>query len=398
MTVKNLLVREIFDSRGEPTVEVCIVDGSGEEFFGQVPSGKSRGEREVFVLPPKAAKKAGELLNKKLRGKRFISITKFDRFLLKLDGTSDKKKFGGNVMLGASIAFTRGLAFEHKKEPWQILQKEFFPGKNIKRVPFIFSNVINGGVHANNDLDIQEYMIVVRIGRPVEKSVETLVGFYKKLGDFLGKRYKMKNLPIGDEGGYSLDFKNNFEPIHILGELIKKFRLRKDFQIGLDAAASGFYKGGWYMFAGARLSREELLKTYERYFRQAPMLVSVEDPFDENDGGGFAELLAAEKKKLIVGDDLTVTNPAAISAAGRGKLISGVIIKPNQIGTVSEACAAMKAAHKLGIKCIVSHRSGETADNFIIHLARAGGAYGVKIGAPVKERMSKFDELIRIYS
>ena len=393
MRVADVAVRETFDSRGESTIEVSIQDGNGAISSAQIPSGKSRGGKEAVVLPYARARIAGKVIRHAVSGKRYASIREFDRALLRLDSTPRKQKLGGNVMLGVSVAFARGLAAAANKEIWRILEQEFFSKKARVALPVVFSNVINGGAHASNNLDIQEYLVLVRMRKPLAASVKTIIRFYEALGGTLKRKYRMTQLPVGDEDGYSLDFKNNFEPLDILSALIRRLHLQKDFSLGLDAAASNFYRSSRYRFERARLTTDGLLNVYRKYFRDAKLLFSLEDPFEEEDHAGFLKVSAAFPEKLIVGDDLTVTDHERIAHYAQGC----VIIKPNQVGTVSGTCQAIRAAQTHKVACIISHRSGETGDNFIIHLARASRAYGVKIGAPVNERVPKFDELIRIY-
>lgn len=397
MKVKSLTAREIFDSRGEATIEVELKDGKNNIFRAEVPSGKSRGSKEAAVLPLAKIRRSEKTLAKTIAKRDFNSVQQFDSFLIAADNTLNKSKLGGNFMVGASIAFTRALSSERKQEVWQILRKEFFGREGGYSRPFLFSNLINGGMHADNDLDIQEYMVIVSNSYSPNDGVAKLIKFYKALGLFLKKEYKTSTLPIGDEGGYSINFKNNFEPISVLGRMIKHQGLSRGFSIALDAAASDFYKNGKYIFDGKRISSDKLNDLYLRYFKTAKNLLSVEDPFQEQDYYGFGLLKSELRHKLIVGDDLTVTNPYMITESARGGLVNAVIIKPNQIGTVSEACKAINAAHANGLKCIVSHRSGETEDTFIIHLAKAAEAFGLKIGSPVRERMIKFNEFMRIY-
>jgi enolase len=315
-----------------------------------------------------------------------------------LDGSENKEKLGGNLMLGVSVAFARALAAKENKDLWQILKEEYWAGIVSDKKPLIFSNLINGGAHAGNNLDIQEYMIVADPGDDDYGSViKTLIDFYKKLGDFLKIKYKLEKLVIGDEGGYAVNFENNFEPIRIMEEMVVSSGLKDIFSLALDVAASNFYKAGKYNFGGSEISSAKLNQNLLDYLVHSNLLKSIEDPFGENDFDGFREFNSKCPDKWVVGDDLTVTNPVLIEKFAREKLISGVIIKPNQIGTLTEACQAMRTAQENGLKTIVSHRSGETEDNFIIHLAKAAGADGVKIGAPVRERITKFDELIKLY-
>lgn len=405
MKIKNIILRQIFDSRGEETIEIDLATAESDSFWAQIPSGKSRGKNEAAVLSFAGAKKSLKTAAKNLIGRDFNSIKELDDFLISLDGAENKSNLGGNLMLGISIAFSRALAFENSIDLWKLLNIEFFNGDFLtnleQKKPLIFSNVINGGAHANDNLDIQEYMVVTGNNDSLADSVKKLVHFYKELGKFLKEKSigsLFGKLPIGDEGGYSLNFKNNAEPLEIMEELIKKMKLGKEFVLGIDAAASNFYRKGKYIFDRKSLNSDGLNEIYKGYLKIFKNLYSIEDPFAEEDFDGFKKLSAeAGENKIVVGDDLTVTNPKLIDKFAKEDLINCVIIKPNQIGTVSESCEAMKAARKNKIGAIVSHRSGETNDNFIIHLAKAGNADGVKLGAPIRERIYKFNELMRIY-
>jgi len=398
MKIKDATLREIFDSRGEPTIGVCLANPQGREFCAQVPSGKSRGKCEAAVFPPG---KCTRILNK-IRGvikkKNFGSVSAFDRFLIALDGTPDKSRLGGNLMLGLSMAFARAFAERKHGELWQFLNKEFFRPEDTRRKPLIFSNLINGGLHAKNNLDFQEYLVIAETVGSYEKTVEDLIRLYENLGAFLAKRVRGGLMPIGDEGGYAVNFRDNFEPLRVLEFLISKMKL-KNFHLGIDVAASSFYKSSDYRLGREKIRTDDLVALYARRFFAADNFLSIEDPFAESDIYGFKSLTekARSLSKWVVGDDLTVTNPALIESAAESQEINAVIIKPNQIGTVTETCEAIRTAKEHKLKVIVSHRSGEVEDNFIIHLARACGADGLKIGAPARERIAKFNELLRIY-
>lgn len=397
MKLEDVNLKQIPDSRGEATIEVGIKTGGGE-FSASVPSGKSRGSGEAAVLPPADAERALQSIKEKIIGRNFINIKEFDGFLIALDGTPNKSRLGGNLMLGLSLAFARALGAERGLELWQILKEEFFTTAVPAELPRIFSNFIEGGVHAGSNLNIQEFMIVAETKENAADACRKLSEFYQLVGQAIKERFGLANLKFGDESGYSVDFPNNFEPIKLLQEEIEKNNFAGEFSLGIDAAASSFYEAGRYNFEGKKLTSAELEGVYADYFRNSPLFYSVEDPFYEKDEAAFSGFFAAwGKGKLIIGDDLTVTDPKLI-AASAGKAINGVIIKPNQIGTVSETCAAMNAAHENSLKCIVSHRSGETADSFLVHFAKAGGAYGVKIGAPAGSRLPKFREFVRLYS
>lgn len=399
MRLKDILLKPIADSRGNPTIEVGLVSGEGGSFFAQIPSGKSVGEREAIALPiDKAREVLDNILKKELIGRDFNSIKDLDVFLLQLDPTSKKERLGGNMMLGLSLTFARALAEKKGMEFWEVLRAEFFPSETGKILPRIFSNLINGGAHAENNLDFQEFLVVVDPKNSIAAGVEKLKGFYGKLGDWFREESGLTNIPLGDEGGYAPNFKDNFEPFRILGERIEAEKLAAEFALGLDAAASELWNEGKYRFENQHLSSDELKQVYLNFFHRAPLLYSLEDPFDENDGQGFGNLMAQAPGKLIIGDDLTTTRPEMIQSCAIHKFINGVIVKANQIGTLKETCEAVRAAKENEVAVIVSHRSGETPDNFLIHLARAANAYGVKIGAPYGGRLAKFGELVRIFS
>ena len=399
MTIKDVFIREIIDYRGDKTIEVTVAGDGDLSASTQIPSGKSRGRNEAAVFSPSEAEEiAQRMIKPNLAGRKFESIGELDSLLISLDGTLRKETLGGNLTLGISLSFARLIGKERKWELWRVLSDEFFGGEAGGEKPLIFSNLINGGVHAKNNLNIQEYMAVVKTPASFGASIARLKDFYAALGKYLKDEFKTGELALGDEGGYSLKFKDNFEPIACLAKMIKKEKLAGSFSIALDAAASEFYSEHRYGFGGSELTMGELLEIYRTYLGSEPLLVSIEDPFAETDMLGFKRLMSSVgNRALVVGDDLTTTDPANIEKAAREKLISGVIIKPNQIGTVTETCEAIKTAKINGMKTIISHRSGETEDPFLIHFAKAGGAYGVKIGAPVPSRLSKYRELERIY-
>lgn len=396
MKIRDITARKIFDSRGEPTIEVALNAGN-RWFSASVPSGKSRGSREAAVFSFSEVVRALARIRRVILKKDFSSIRALDNALIRLDGTKNKSRLGGNLMLGISVAFARASAAAENKEVWQILWKEFFPGNAKTKTPLIFANVINGGAHADNNLDIQEYMVVAKAGASICTRVESIIDFYNRLGAVLKKKNSGCQVPVGDEGGYSLDFKSNFEPIAILENLIRSRDLTSILALALDAAATGFYARGLYALGGKKLTSARLAGEYVSYFRRSKLLFSIEDPFAERDAAGFSLLRKKMPRVWVVGDDLTVTNSSRIRTYAERGAINAVIIKPNQIGTVSEACDAILAARQYGLKTIISHRSGETEDTFIIHLAKASMADGVKIGAPARERIVKYNELLRLY-
>jgi enolase len=401
MKIKEVILTKIFDSRGEPTLEAAIATISGIVGKAQVPSGKSRGTGEASVVSYDHAARALRGILPKIRRANFSSPMAFDKFLLACDGTADKHRLGGNLMLGLSLAFVRAMAGEKKKELWEVIEEFYFSERSSasrEHRPMIFSNLINGGVHAATDLSIQEYIAVAKpAGTPAE-TVENVIALYREVGGMLQRRTGLKRLTLGDEGGYAVDFPDNAAPLEVIAASIKKLRLDKTFSLAIDAAASEFFKKGKYDFEGKRLSAPELAEIYASYVRRVPSLMSVEDPCAETDAKGFAIVHARLGEPWIIGDDLTVTNAARVARYLDDGCITGVIIKPNQIGTLSETCAAIAAAQKRGARVIISHRSGETGDTAIIHIAKACAADAVKIGAPARERMLKFNEYIRIFS
>lgn len=401
MKIRHIHTRTVFDSRANATVEACITNDEGRVFTGIVPAGKSTGSNEAFIMPPAQAEEVvRERVASALEGREIESIREMDAILREKDGTVRKEMIGGNIMLGLSYAAARALAFDDKKELWQRIEDEFFPERTHGEVgsPYIFSNLVNGGAHAANNLSIQEYMVIVDTAkRGMQTSIEDLIALYRMLGEALRARLNSRRIAIGDESGYSLDFETNLEPIQLLESLITETGRADNYRIGLDVAASGFWSGEGYAIDGRIMSGDELLALYSSYASQSHLLSSIEDPFEEADSDHFVRLHKELPDVLVVGDDLTTTDPHAIKQFAEAGAISGVIIKPNQIGTVTETCEAIKMAHTKDVRTIVSHRSGETEDNGIMHIARAAGVYGVKIGAPLRERVFKFNELIRVY-
>jgi len=401
MRVKNIICTKIFDSRGEPTLEVSIVTNSGIIGVAQVPSGKSRGTGEASVVKFDHAARSAKGMLVTLRRMNFASPNSFDNFLIARDGTSDKRRIGGNLMLGLSLAFARAMAEEKKQELWELIEEHYFSERhaaprNVR--PMIFSNLINGGAHAATNLDIQEYIAVAKSAGTPTEMVARIISLYREVGDALRRRTGFDKLPLGDEGGYAVDFEDNMAPLETITRSIKKLHLDNIFSLAIDAAASEFFKKGKYDFEGKKMSSPEIAQVYASYVRHFPLLMSVEDPCDESDAKGFGTVHSLLKNTWIIGDDLTVTNAGRVARYLDDGCITGVIIKPNQIGTLSETCAAIAVAQKRGARVIISHRSGETGDMAIIHIAKACSADAVKIGAPARERLLKFNEYIRIFS
>lgn len=399
MRIKDISCVKVFDSRGEPTLNVSVKIDSGFVGIAEVPSGKSRGKDEASVVIFSKAQKNIKQLKFSFRGKNFSSIKSFDEFLIDFDGTKDKHILGGNLMIGLSLAMAKAVANSEKKELWEIIRNVYFKNqKNVVRRPMIFSNLINGGVHAQTDLSIQEYIAVAYPLDNPSEMVSRIISVYREVGNIIQNNTGLKRLTIGDEGGYAIDFKNNKIPLEIINQAIKKLNFKKYFALAIDAAASEFFKNGKYNFEGTEKTRNEILNIYSSYVRDIPSLISIEDPLDEEDYLGFGEACLKLPKIWIIGDDLTTTSSQKIDFCIKNKYITGAIIKPNQIGTLFETCEAIKAVKKYNGKVIISHRSGETMDTSIVHIAKASMADALKIGAPARERLIKFNEYIRLFS
>lgn len=391
MRIQEVRAREILDSRGEPTLEVTMITTSHQASFS-VPSGKSTGAREAKVIRSADGSMRAPLasiisLHHKLVGQHLGNQAEFDHFLTSLDATSDKHELGGNTLLALSGAYLRLSAAATNQPLWRYIAD----WAGIKPAyPRIYANVVNGGKHAPG-LDIQEFMVVPPAETPMV-AIRKIREIYHALGDKLVSSYGAASRLVGDEGGYAPTGATHGEIWQILNGLSAEVGC----QLACDAAATSFLEGDHYRFENQELSRSDLAAVYQGWDAQYDLL-SVEDPFGEDDTTGFELLKTQEHKFFVVGDDLTTTQASAVKQYGEAGLIGGVIIKPNQIGTFSEAMAAIQAAKALDIKVIISHRSGETLDDTIADLAVGVGAFGIKIGAPARgERITKYNRLMHI--
>ena len=379
--------REIKDSRGEPTIEVTLSTGA-RVARAAVPSGKSAGSHEAVKLPVDEALKIMDTIVAPAIVSQLPRQKNIDEILLQLDGTADKSKLGGNVMIGVSVAAARLGALEKGIPLWRSISEE---NNTQPSFPALFMNLINGGVHADFRLPFQEYMAVMTDPNP-RRAYEAGVAIFAKLGEAIKTKYG--TVPMGDEGGYSPLIARMKEPFELLNQVCAG--QPKTF-LAIDAAASEFCKDGTYNLLGLNYTGEKLFELYKNLVAQFP-LKSIEDPFFEDEAESFKKLTdELGQKILIVGDDLTVTNPKRIENFIKNQTANTVIIKPNQIGTLTETYEAVKLAHQAGWKCIVSHRSGDTNDNFIADLAVGLEIYGLKAGSPLRpERKAKYDRLIEI--
>jgi len=318
----------------------------------------------------------------------FPGVFEFDNLLKKLDNTSDKSNLGGNLILVLSIGFVKLLAKSKNLETYQLIGE--LVGERPARFPYLYFNLIGGGLHAVNSLPFQEYILVSQFTSP-SKGLEYAKIIVEKIKEDISRNFG--EIRLGDEGTFSVASRDPELGLEILNRNLDD----QGVSLALDVAASSFYKNGEYQIGEKVLNSEQMLELYMGLSKKYPLL-SIEDPFSEDDGEGFVQFYKMFNNKLwIVGDDLTVTNKSLIQKAVDGKQITAVIIKPNQIGSVSETLDAVKLARENGLKIIVSHRSGETNDNFIADLAFGVGAEGLKSGAPTQpQRLAKYDRLVEI--
>jgi len=350
----------------------------------------------------KAIENVENIIAPALLGQDVADQRTIDKIMLKLDGTNNKDKLGGNAMIGVSVACAKAAAKIKRIEVFEYLRTlaEIFPrseqrGKPSRQFPRLFMNLLEGGKHTSNILAFQEFLVVpdtnnipeaVHIGIKIQDSLREMI--LEKLGE--------ESIILGDEGGFALKTSDIRAPLVFLTEAIKKNNLEKKVKLALDVAASSFYEKGNYKIAGKNVSKEELMGLYESLTAEFDIF-SIEDPFHEEDFESFAELKKKNSDLLIVGDDLTVSNSKLLKKAIEKESINAMIIKPNQIGTLTETLETMKLARENDIELIVSHRGEETDDDFIADLAFAFGCFGLKAGSPQKpERMVKYKRLIEI--
>ncbi len=397
----------MLDSRGNPTVEV-------EAWFNHirataiVPSGASTGKYEALELRDgkkdyggKSVLKAVDHVNttiaKRLVGMEFLDQKAIDEFLISLDGTKNKGKLGANAILGVSMAVARLAAKVRHEELYVYLGELAGTGKKNFRMPIPFANIINGGKHAGSSLKIQEFMIAPVGARTFAQAAQMCAETYHVLKGLVEEKYGKSATNVGDEGGFAPQLSTPEEALELITAAIKKAGYRGRIKIAIDAAASEFYANGLYTL-DRPYTPQELVEYWVRLLKQYP-IISLEDPFDQDDVDSFARLtaIAGKMKVIIIGDDLLVSNPERIQAAIDKRLCTGLLLKVNQIGTVTEAISAAKLAQLAGWIVMVSHRSGETEDTFIADLAVALGCGKIKIGAPCRtDRVCKYNRLLRI--
>ena len=410
-TIKKIHARQILDSRGNPTVEVDVTTDRGFVGRASVPSGASTGSREALELRDgdkthymgkgvlTAVKNVNELIAPKLIGKSVFDQRAIDTLMLEIDGTENKAKLGANAILGVSMAVCRAGALEKGKPLYQYLFEDLkVPNPVGKlRLPTPLMNIINGGAHASNNLDIQEFMIVPHMKKSFSENFRAGVEVFHNLKKVLSDKGYSTN--VGDEGGFAPDLKSHDEAIECILTAIQKagYKPGVDISLSLDCAASEFYKDGKYEMQGKTYSSDDMIPYYEHMTKIAP-IYSIEDGFDESDQKGFINFQAKLGSKLVnVGDDLFVTNAKILKRGIDNKEANAILVKVNQIGSLSETFDTLKLAYDNGFKAIISHRSGETADAFIADLAVASGSGHIKTGSASRsDRMEKYNQLLRI--
>ncbi len=401
--IQKIHAREILDSRGNPTIEVDLFTQKG---FGRasVPSGASTGTNEALELrdadPNRyegkgvltAVKNVNTIIQKELLGLDVRNQREIDELMIELDETDNKSSMGANSILGVSMAVAKAAA-----DSLNIPLYRYLGGANAFTLPIPIMNVLNGGKHAGNELAIQEFMIQPKGAETFYEALQIGVEIYHVLGKSLGKKYGRSSINVGYEGGYAPKMSESTEALDSLVQAIEESGYTEsEVTIGIDAAASEFYEGGFYTIDGKKLTAQELLDYYVELVNSYPIL-SIEDPFFEESFEDFAALTNELWDTIIVGDDIFVTNIERLSKGVDMGAANALLLKINQIGTLSESFDAASMASRNGYTVVVSHRSAETEDTTISDIAVAIGAEMIKTGAPARgERTAKYNQLLRI--
>lgn len=409
--IKSVIAREIIDSRGNPTVEVCLQLQNKIMVKASVPSGASTGSHEALELRDgdtkryggkgvlKAVANVNKIIAPKLIGKAVRDQVVLDKLMLDLDGTSNKSRLGANAILGVSMAIARAAAMDARKPLYRYLHDRFWSKDKAWRFPVPMVNVINGGAHAGWSIDLQECMIL-----PQQKNIKEAIRCAAEIFQVLKKLIADLNQPttVGDEGGYAPRLRSNREAFDLLAKAvtISGYRLGTDVVFGTDAAASEFYRDGKYQLKADRAKRNsrEMITMWSDWIKRYP-LQTIEDGLAEDDWTGWAQLTASLGGQVtLVGDDLFVTNTERLKLGIEQRVANAILIKLNQIGTVTETIDCIKLAQKNGYRVAISHRSGETPDDFIADLAVASGAQFIKTGSMSRgERLAKYNRLMEIW-
>ena len=404
--IEAVYAREILDSRGNPTLEVDVLLDDGSKGRAAVPSGASTGVHEAVELRDgdknrymgkgviKAIDNVNDVIAEALIGLDPVRQVEIDEMLIRLDGTTSKGKLGANAILGVSMAVAKAAA-----ESLDMSLYQYLGGINAKEMPVPMMNILNGGAHADNNVDIQEFMAMPVGAESFSEALRMNVEIYHNLKAVL--HAKGLSTAVGDEGGFAPNLASNEEAIQVIVEAIKKagYKPGEEVMIALDTAASEIYKGGKYHLIGEGVTKTaaQMVAWYEELCKKYP-IISIEDGLAEDDWKGW-ELLTKKlgDKIQLVGDDLFVTNVERLEKGIKSGVANSILIKVNQIGTLTEAFSTMEMAKRAGYTCVISHRSGETEDTTIADIAVAVNAGQIKTGAPARtERVAKYNQLLRI--
>jgi len=401
--IKKIIAREVYDSRGNPTVEVELTTKDGT-FRSIVPSGASTGIHEALELRDKkgsvkpAIDNINKIISKKLKNKDTRKQEELDNLMIELDGTDNKSKLGANAILACSMAICKAGAASKKLPLYKHISK-LAKNKTFK-MPIPSFNVINGGKHAGNKLAMQEFMIQPIKAKSFREAMQMGTEVYHELKTLIKNKYGQSSINVGDEGGFAPDLESGDEALKLLNKAINNCKYKNKIKIAMDVAASEFKEKNMYNlnFKGKTpnlKTKKEMIKLYQKYIKKYNV-ISIEDPFDQDDFDTHHEF--TEKVKIqVVGDDLLVTNPLRIEIAHFYTACNALLLKINQIGSISEAIKAANLAKSYNWNIMVSHRSGETEDTFIADLAVGINAEQIKSGAPCRsERISKYNQLLRI--
>lgn len=404
--IKKIAAREILDSRGNPTVEVDVVLDNGVLGRAAVPSGASTGSKEAVELRDgdkarylgkgvlKAVNNVNEIIAPRIIGKDPREQKSIDFFMIDLDGTENKAKLGANAILGVSIAVAKAAAQDAGTPAFMYLG-----GEDARRLPIPFFNILNGGKHADNNVDIQEFMIAPIGAKSFREALRMGAETYHNLKAVL--KSKGLNTAVGDEGGFAPNLSSNEEAVKVIISAIEKagYSPAQDISIVLDPAASEFYQNGRYILKtdNSRLSSQEMVEYYANLISKYP-IISIEDALAEDDWDGWQILTEKLGEKIqLTGDDIFVTNPRILAQGIKRGIANSILIKLNQIGTLTETLETVETAKRSGYTCVFSHRSGETEDSFLADITVAANAGQLKTGAPARsERLAKYNQLLRI--
>ena len=406
--IKEVKAREILDSRGNPTIEVDVILSSGVMGRAAVPSGASTGEHEAVELRDKdekrykgkgvlqAVENIRSIITPELINKEVTDQVNIDQMMINLDGTENKSKLGANAILGVSLACAKAAAKSLCLPLYQ-----YIGGVNAKELPVPMMNIINGGQHADNNVDIQEFMIVPLGAKNFKESIRMGVEIFHALKGVL--KAKNFNTAVGDEGGFAPNLSSNEEALQVIMAAIEKsgYKAGKEVCIALDPAASEFYKNGKYVLEGEKKNKEkdsnEMIEFYSSLVGKYP-IISIEDGLAENDWSGWKTMTDKLGNKIqIVGDDLFVTNTTRLAEGIKKGIANSILIKLNQIGTLTETLDAIEMAKRAGYTSVVSHRSGETEDTTIADVVVGTNAGQIKTGSASRtDRLAKYNQLLRI--